>query len=446
MAYVDQAIDERVRKTALSFALIWLFVVAIYARPEDVFPSLVKFHLPLVIGACATATLVWAIFIEGVPLRWPSELVLMFLLTAWFAAGVPFAYWRSGSFDVLTQVWLKTLLLFFLVTQTLVTIKRIRAVLWAIILSELAVAAYSIFASSGVKWLGGRMFGVNLGILGWNFLGIAAATTIPYIAALFIAHSSFMKSSLLAAATAAMLWMLVLTASRSGMMDVAVSVGLTSFLVLRGSSRGKAIGLGIIFALLITVSLAPKIFWERMATISSDDSAVPADRVQVAAVGSTDDRMAVLVRSIDYTISHPLFGLGLGNLGVASGNELLQPGSWVGSHNTFTEISSEAGIPALLLFLALIATAFRSMRRISRTAFDAAEGAELRLMSRASLASLFSFIFAAFFAHIGYEYFFYTCPIAIAVGLHHVASVIHRPAPVNQGLRKQPQSNPVWAQ
>jgi O-antigen ligase len=330
----------------------------------------------------------------------------------------------------------------------LVTLGRIRAILWAIILSELVVTTYSIFASSDVTWMAGRMFGVSKGILGWNFLGIAAAMTIPYIAALCIARPSFIKSALLAAATGAMFWMLVLTASRSGMMDVAVSIVLTSFFVLRGSSRGRLIGVGIIVALLVTVSLAPSMFWERMATISTVDPDVSSNTVEYAAVSSTEDRYAILMRSIDYTIHHPIFGLGLGNLAVASGNQLGDPDAWSGSHNTYTEISSEAGIPALLLFFALIATALLTMRRVSQASIDSPQAVELKLMARATVASILSFMFAGFFAHLGYEYFFYTCPVAIAVGLGLVARSMQTAAsaPSPQAPIIQQHLNTAWIQ
>src|SRR2546422_11577640 len=98
-------------------------------------------------------------------LLWTRELTIVLLLTAWYIAGVPFALWRRGSFQTLTDVWLKTLLIFFLLTQALVTLERIRKLLWAIILSELAVASLSIVLSSSAIWLGERMFGFNLGIL-----------------------------------------------------------------------------------------------------------------------------------------------------------------------------------------------------------------------------------------------------------------------------------------
>src|SRR5260370_39024605 len=132
-------------------------------------------------------------------------------------------------------VVLKRFSVFVVLPKALVTLERIRKLLWATIRSELGVASLSIVLSSRAIWLGDRMLGFNLAILGWNFLGIAEAVTIPYMAAIFVARRAVLETSVLAAALISMTWMLVLTASRSGFLDVVFSTALTSLLVLRGS-------------------------------------------------------------------------------------------------------------------------------------------------------------------------------------------------------------------
>lgn len=433
----------------LSFSFVCLFIVAIYARPEDVFPSVGALHLTFLLGACAVVSFLWSLFSGDVSLIWPRELRIILLLTMWFAAGVPFAYWRGGSLQVLTETWLKTVLIFFLLTQTLVTLKRIRAVLWAIILSELVVTAYSLVAPSGETWkaclgcaTGGaadRMVGVSQGFLYWNVLGIALGMTLPYMAALFITKPSILRSSLLAATTVSMLWMQVLTASRSGTVVVGFSVLLTSVLVARGSPRGKTVRTGTVLAMVATICLAPAVFWERISTITEEQP--PAvGTVEASADLSKQERFTLLMRSVTYTIEHPLFGLGLGNFDVANGNDLQNPEAWIGSHNTYTQISSEAGIPALLLFLALLTTVVRSMKRVMRLTAEDPQRFELDLMARATLVSLLSFALGALFAHKGYDYYAYTGPIAIAVGIQHIATSKQiASAPVSRSLASQTQ-------
>ena len=402
-------------KTAFFF--LWLFTISIYARPEDIFPIVGQLHLTLTLGACAAIAYIGALFSGKASIIWPRELKIMLWLTLWFAIGIPFAYWKGGSFQLFTQVWLKTLLIFFLLTQTLLTLGRIRAILWAIVLSELAVTSYSILEPSQSHWVvDDRLSGVNLGILGWNFLGIAVALTIPFIATLFIYSRSALQTITLAAATATMFWMLILTASRGGMITVFLSIVLTWFFVLRGTARGKLVGAGLILAMVASICVAPGVFWERMQTLWTD---TPTTGVQAAADASQTERTAVLKDAIKYTAEYPVFGLGLGNFEVARGTQMGASG-WVGAHNSFTELSSEAGLPALILFLILLATSIYSTRQIGRTQFAGPEADELTRMSRATAASLIAFLLSAFFAHIAYEYFLYY-PVAIATGIEFMA-------------------------
>ncbi|PYX66846.1 MAG: hypothetical protein DMG78_28560, partial [Acidobacteria bacterium] len=183
---------EHEGKDRLTFLFLWLFTIAVFARPEDIFPALAPFHLTFVFGACAGLTYLGGLLSGHIDLQWTPELKIVLLLTAWYIAGVPFAYWRSGSFQTLMHVWLKTFLIFFLLTQVLTAVERIRKLLWAVILSELVVTSISIFMSSRAIWVGERLLGFNLGILGWNFLGIAEALTIPYIAAIFVVRRSIL--------------------------------------------------------------------------------------------------------------------------------------------------------------------------------------------------------------------------------------------------------------
>lgn len=399
-----------------SFTLIWFFTVAIYARPEDIIPSLGQLHLTFVFGTCAGLACFLALASGSLRLLWTSELGIVAMLTVWYVAGVPFAIWRGGSLETLVHVWLKTVFIFFLMTQTLLTLSRIHKVLWAIILSELVVTSLSIARPSSAVWVGDRLLGVNQGILGWNFLGVAAAVTIPYIAALFLIRRNFVLRALLAAAFASMTWMLMLTASRGGILSVGFSVLLTSLLVLRSSFQGKIVGLAIIVGLAVAVMLAPTVFWQRFATVWGDQQ-VSANQDAASAEESKEDHLFALTQSIEYTLDHPLFGVGLGNFDVASGLEL---GRWMGPHNTFTQVSSEAGIPALLLFISLPLIALRRLNQIRRRLLGDRDNMEVTLLTGATIASLIAFAFAGFFAHLAYEYYFFY-PLAIAVGLQHIA-------------------------
>ncbi|MGH7747572.1 MAG: hypothetical protein ACREQ5_22860, partial [Candidatus Dormibacteria bacterium] len=128
----------------IAFVLLWLFTFAVFGRPEDIIGSLTILHLPMVLGITSAVLLVGALLTGTVRFRMPRELVIVLLLTGWFILGVPFAYWRGGSVQVLTDLWFKTVISFLLLTQLMTSVARIRQILWAILFSELLATSASI--------------------------------------------------------------------------------------------------------------------------------------------------------------------------------------------------------------------------------------------------------------------------------------------------------------
>src|SRR5690348_5170983 len=106
------------RKSRMDFGFVflWLLTFVIYGRPEDLFSVVAPLHLTFVFAACATAICGCALMLRKTHLPWTIETKLVALLTAWFLLGIPFAFWKSGSLDVLTHVWAKTVLVYLLLT------------------------------------------------------------------------------------------------------------------------------------------------------------------------------------------------------------------------------------------------------------------------------------------------------------------------------------------
>jgi len=78
-----------------------------------------------------------------------------------------------------------------------------------------------------------------------------------------------------------------------------------------------------------------------------------------------------LKQSLIYTMQHPMFGVGLGQFSNYEGQQSLaagKVGNWHETHNAFTQVSSECGIPALIFFVLGIGSALLSVNRIYRRA------------------------------------------------------------------------------
>jgi O-antigen ligase len=405
-------------KVNFTFLLVWLFVFEAFVRLEDIFPIIESLRLVLILGIGATVVYTGSVIMGRARFRWSLELGLILSLTAWFILGIPFAYWRGGSFELLTSTWVRTLLFFFLLTQTLTTLGRVRKILWAVLLSELVASVASLLMRGNSAYdVDGRFTGVNKGLLGWNFLGITLSVTLPFIAYLYVSRRSAVRTCLLFAVLACTMWMIVLTASRGGVIGIILSLGLTWWFILRGNPRGRLLIAIVALCLLVSVAEAPTVFWERLAVWGT--SGAQGNEMAASTAESTLGREHLLQDSLEDTLHYPVFGLGIGNFSAYHGSKGESTG-WYGTHNTFTQISSEAGLPALLLIVFVIGVVIRHMKRLSDELADNPGNVELRLLARATLVSTVAFVFSGFFAHIAYDYLLYYV-LGISVGVWTVA-------------------------
>src|SRR5205085_3546955 len=80
------------------------------------------------------------------------------------------------------------------------------------------------------------------------------------------------------------------------------------------------------------------------------------------AVGSSDQRRELLIRSLQVTARNP-WGIGIGNFPIV-GLRNLQ------SHNAFTQVSAELGILGLAAYLIFMISPFRKLGAIERSLFS----------------------------------------------------------------------------
>jgi O-antigen ligase len=123
-----------------------------------------------------------------------------------------------------------------------------------------------------------------------------------------------------------------------------------------------------IAVVILGVSLTSESAWIRYVSMI-DPSAAAQTEDGLSAIQSQNAREYHLRQSIQMTLTHPLFGVGLGNFPPASAEDSEESGeqaAWRNTHNAYTQVSSEAGFPGLILFLALIAYCYRTSSRIYR--------------------------------------------------------------------------------
>lgn len=395
---------------AAVFYLLLLFTFFLLGRPQDFVRSIRGIPTLMPIGISAFLLWLLGLCTGQIKFRKSRELNLVMGLTAWFILGIPFAYWRPNSLDVLRGDWAKTVMLFVLLTQTLTNQKRVRQLLWVIFLSCLVATTASLVMRDEVMARisneNARFMGVTRGFFGGNYLGIGASVTLPFMAVMLIHSRSILKQLFLVTTFGTLVFMVVLTVSRSNLLSIVLSLILVWVTILRESMKAKLIGVIFVIGLVMALAFAPRNFWERVGTLwhsGGDTESVVSESAEASEI----QRKMLFLRSLRLTATHPIFGVGMGNFEVISGVETGESGAWKGTHNTFTQISSEAGIPALVMFLMLLMTGITRMRRVVRGCKGKPKLALEGALASATVVSLLSFMFGAWFAHVGYDYYLY---------------------------------------
>jgi O-antigen ligase len=126
------------------------------------------------------------------------------------------------------------------------------------------------------------------------------------------------------------------------------------------------------------------------------------------AVASAVDRREVLLQSLTFTFLHPILGLGPGMFAEAREREAQKQGKhavFLLTHNTYTEVSSECGIPALAIFVTILVSIFRTAAKIHRLSSERSEP-YLKEVAAAALAlkySVLAYATTSFFISVTYQ-------------------------------------------
>ena len=182
------------------------------------------------------------------------------------------------------------------------------------------------------------------------------------------------------------------TYSRAGFLALAVAILLCLW---DFGIRGRRLYL-LVIAVVCSVgaiAIAPGNYVKRLETLVGKFQEGDYDR------GSAEARRLLLIKSLQVTATHPVFGVGPGNFRSYTG-------LWRVTHNTYTELSSECGIPVLLLFLMLVWRAFLNLRYVRKIP-RSKETEQLHFYASALHASFAAYIIGAFFSSSGYELFPY---------------------------------------
>jgi O-antigen ligase len=373
----------------LGFALLCVFSISAYAN-EFAFRI---FHVKAYISTVSWVLLPVLMLVSGnLPRGLRDEIGRLWLaFLAWMCVAAPFSVWRGGSLlllaDYIPHGWIQ--LYYF--AAFVVSIRYLRRLMFFLIASNLVLLA-DCFWFGSVQ--GGRLeipdsvFFSNANDLSLQL--IIAITQFTFL----IFERQYWKRIFGAVAILGALVFMFRTAGRGAFVAI-LTLAVVSLALGRNRVRYLLIGIPVL-ALALALTPAPAL--HRMMLIALNPTADVQDE---SAIASQTQRTELFHQSVNYAVTHPLVGVGPGQFAVAVFGDAVKEGRaapWLGTHNSYTQVASECGIPAFLLYTAVVILALGSNFRIYRGGPE-----DSRALAFCLFSGVLVYAVCTFFFHIAYS-------------------------------------------
>jgi len=357
-AQLQATVHNPVRKIAFYFGLALLFTEITVAHELAYY--LIGFN-PYLLYLIAPPALLLGLFTGSVqrtfrhraPWYWCA-------FYGWMVLATPFSSWRGGSMDRVLDGRFNLMLLI-VVGGLIVTWKDVRAVFYTIAagaVGNLLTTRYFLSQS------GGR---IQLGLAGFdiansNDLADQLLLVLPFV--LFIAmdrRRNVVLRLLPLPVFGYGVWVVLGTASRGALIGLAAVM---LFLLCFGSMKQR---IAAVLAGLAVLSIAfvalPGAVRGRLGTLFGGK--------EEEAVESEESHSYLFQKSVLFTLQHPIFGVGPDQFSNYEGGTSVKEGrigNWHATHCSWTQVSSECGIPALIFYVAGLGSALLVVMRTFRQA------------------------------------------------------------------------------
>lgn len=405
-ALVRPMTPRREPDSPAAFRGLVAFTVILLLSPQTYIPGLSQARIALLTGGFAVAAHCWLRFAARQPLlRFSREIWLAATLAGWAVATVPFSIWPGGSAQILLGLYLKALIIFWLLSATVVTLGRLRTVTWGLSLMAVPLAFTAVENFLLHREVKDRVLGYDAPLTANpNDLALMLNLILPLTVALLLISRRPPARAFFIGLVALEVCGIVVTFSRGGFLTLAATVILYMFALKERPERKWVMAtLALVVAL---IPLLPAGYVQRLTTISNLD----ADTTGSAVQRWSDTRIAFA-----YVLNHPLLGDGLG-MDILSLNDL-RGKSWHDVHNVYLQYGMDLGWTGLGLFLLLLVNCIRTAVRVRGGCSGLPALRELSLLAEAVGITLSAFAVAAFFYPVAYHfYFYYFAGLAAATG------------------------------
>jgi O-antigen ligase len=404
-----------------AFTSLMAFTALLFFRPQDSIPALGLLHLAEIAALFGLAAMVTKRFSRGQSFtRVTPELVAVAALGVVILATAPFSIWMGGAVGTFTDLYVKVILIFLLMVNTLDSPRRIEQFTWLMVVATgyIAFRAVADYAR-GINLIeNGRVQGAVGGMFqNPNDLALNLVAVLPLGIGLALTATTGMRR--LGAITCSLLMVgaIIATHSRSGTVGL---VMMMLFLAVYMVKRRPGLVFAAALLLVLAAPLAPASYWQRLSSITDESQ---------DETGSREARRILMREAWAAFLADPLTGVGAGQFKnyKPEGREE----AWRETHNVLLQVAAELGVVGLGIFIYLIvrgAMASRQIRRLLKRgaasgaptrgappALTPQEAAQFDMHAAAMAASLAGWFFCALFASVAYHWtFYYLLALAVA--------------------------------
>jgi O-antigen ligase len=392
------------RAHALSFAGLLLFTAVTYFRPYELINALSGFKTMAFWLAVLTlfAYLPTQLATEGTLTARPREVNLALLLLLAALLSLPLAIEPGEGWAAFVD-FAKVITMFIVMVNVVRTELRWRAMFWLALLVSLFLSVHALndYRLGHLGLRGARIEGAVGGLFdNPNDMALHLVTVIPLAVGLLMVSRSISKKLFYSLCALLMIAATIVTFSRGGFLALACSSFLMAWKIGR---RNRFVVLALfLMAGAVFFLLLPSEFISRFLSIFGGN----------VDGGSAVARQNLLLRSLLVTIRHPLLGIGMGNFHNVSISEQV-------SHNAYTQVSAEMGVPAMIIYVLFIWTALKRMRKIEQETYETRAQTRVYYLAVGLQASLIAYMISSFFASVAYLWYIYFL-VGYAVCLHRL--------------------------
>ena len=306
----------------------------------------------------------------GVRRAFQNRCAIYFLcFVVWMLIAVPFSSWRGGSVETVSSYLKVNAILCPVIGGLACTWEEIKKLLVSISVAGALSVIIGFFFTGEYSGRRGLAFGVVA-----NPDDYAAHLLLLLPLLLWIAIDS--KRHIIVRLTSGLIiglgiYLILGTASRGAL--IATVVAASFFLHATKTQRRVMLAVVPVSVLVLMAVVPPENL--RRIVLYSDQGDLQSEEANE----SKEARQYLLSKSIEYTLAHPVVGVGPGQFPNYEGRHSGSEGLWHSTHNSFTQISSECGLPAFGFYFAAIASASVLLWKTYKSALKSVKNDDIAL-------------------------------------------------------------------